>query len=708
MRTMDSAETIVKSTCRSGHGGCGVLVHLKEGKVTKVEGDRTRPTSEGFICPKGRASVELLYHPDRLKYPLKRAGTKGENKWQRISWDEALDTIAGRLLAIKQEFGAEAIAVALGTGRPYTAFVMRFRNVLGSPNEFGYNHVCYDPKLAATKMTCGGLPVGDYYGWGGTYPGCLLNWGKNTSETGCSDGLCGYQFLKTVKRGAKLIVVDPRRTKLAAMADLWLQIRPGADDALAMAMIHTIIEEDLYDHDFVDKWTYGFDKLAERARAYPPEKMAALTWVPAEQIRAAARMFATTKPACVESGVAVEQHVNGFQTDRAIFLLPGLTGNFDVPGGNILWVPPENIVVQEPVMNPEMISQSKMTQEIVAKRIGGENYRVTDQMMPYDFTEAALTGKPYPIRGLFIMGSNLVVGEADGPRMAEAIKKVGFTVAVDLFMNPTTQLADVVLPSASWLETDEVASLLHPWCVQCRQKVATIGECRDDKQIVIDIARRMGMEDSFPWKTVQEYNDWVLQDSGITFEELKKLGIIPGKMRYRKYEENGFATPTGRYELYSTIMEGLGYDPLPGVVETPESPYSTPELFLEYPLIITTGARLPEFFLTEGRQIESLRKLAPDPLVEINADTAAQLGIDEGDWVWIENRRGRVKQRAKLTNGIHPHVIAAQHGWWFPEREPPEYGYRESEINVITGGMARDPNCGSEPWRSFLCRVYKV
>ncbi|MFC2008219.1 molybdopterin-dependent oxidoreductase [Chloroflexota bacterium] len=701
-------ETIVKSACRMCHGICGVLVHMKNGRVVKVTGDPECPTSNGYICVKGRASVELLYHPDRLKFPLKRVGARGENRWQRISWDEALDTIAEKLLKVKEEFGAESIVVTQGTGRPYTVLFGRFRNCLGTPNSVGGRHICYFPRLEASAMTCGTLPICDYYGFGGVYPECVVVWGCNITESGASDGMCGYQLTQTVRRGAKLIVIDPRRTNIASKADHWLQIRPGTDDALALGMLHTIIKEEIYDKDFVSKWTVGFDELAERVESYTPERVEGITWVPAETIRAAARMYATTRPACIQWGVAVDQNINSFQTIRAIMLLSGITGNIDVPGGDVFWVPPANVVVQSARLNPGILLPDKISPEVRAKKIGAGKYELIKQVHPADFTNAAVSGKPYPVKALFIMGSNMLVSRSDPLRTAQALDNIDFVVAVDLFMTPTTQMADIVLPSASWLETDDVADLHFIWCVLARQKVATIGECRDDKQIVIDLAHRMGMGDCFPWKNVREYCDWVLKDTGITFAEFKELGIIKGEMRYRKYEEEGFATPSGKFELRCSALESMGYDPLPYFGEPPESPYSTPELVESYPLIITTGGRVQAYFHSEGRQVKSLRKLNPDPLVEIHPATAKSLGIEEGDWVWIESLRGRIKQRARLIDGIHPRVVHAQCGWWFPEKDPPEYGFKESNINLLTGGLPYDPHTGSESWRSFLCKVYKA
>jgi anaerobic selenocysteine-containing dehydrogenase len=557
-------------------------------------------------------------------------------------------------------------------------------------------------------MTCGTLPICDYYGFGGVYPRCVLVWGCNITESGASDGMGGYQLTQALNRGAKLIVIDPRKIGIAGKADHWVQLRPGTDDALALGMLHVIIKEELYDKEFVRKWTIGFDELAKRVESFSPERVGEITWVPSETIRAAARMYATTKPACIQWGLALDQNINSFQTNRAVLLLSGITGNIDVPGGDVFWVPPPNIVLQSPRLNPGILLPEKVSPEMRAKKIGAGKFRVLEQVHPHLFLDAVLSEKPYPIKAFFIMGNNMLLTRSDPLKAAQALKKIDFVVAVDLFMTPTTQLADIVLPSASWLETDDVTDLLTSWCALVRQKVASVGECRDDKQIIIDLAHRMGMENEFPWKSVREYCDWVLKDSGITFDELKEIGIIKGEMRYRKYEEKGFATPSGKFELRCSTLESMGYDPLPSYVEPPESPYSTPEVFKSYPLIITTGGRIEAFFHSEGRQIKSLRKLNPDPLVEINPATASALGIKEGDWVWIESLRGKIKQKARLIDGVHPGVVHAQHGWWFPEGDPPEYDFRKSNVNILTGGVAYDPHTGSESWRSFLCKVYRV
>ena len=445
---------------------------------------------------------------------------------------------------------------------------------MGTPNHLSIINNCYVPRILASNMTSGRFPVCDYYGFGGVFPKLILNWGCNITGSGAADGMCGYQLTRTLKNGAKLIVIDPRKTPLAARADRWLQIRPGTDDALVLAMLHIIIQEELYDKEFVDRWTTGFHDLAERVKDFTPEKAAGITWIPAEDIRIAARLYATTRPACIQWGNGLDQNINTFQTVRAIHCLSAITGNLDVPGGDIFLVPPAYIVAYTLHGGIRMGMDKLITPEISQKRIGFGKYHVLDTAVihPRNLLDQIESGKPYPVKALFVMGGNMLVNQTDPVRTARAFKKVDFTVVTDLFMTPTAQLADIVLPAASWLETDDVADTHMGWCVLLRQKVEQIGECRDDKQILFDLAHRLGMSDYFPWKDVREYCDWVLKGAGINFEEFKELGIIQGNMRYRKYLADGFNTPSGKVELRCSTLESMGYDPLPRYVESPESP----------------------------------------------------------------------------------------------------------------------------------------
>jgi len=706
-------EVVLKSTCRMDHGGCGVLVHVKDGRVVKVEGNPEHPISKGKLCLKGPSSPEHLYHPDRLGYPLKRAGEKGEGKWQRISWDEALDTIANKMKEVKEKYGPEAIAIGTGTDRNSHAQLFRLANIIGTPNLFSEGHVCYVPKVRTTEITCGGFFEAGwfprfYYSYD-VIPKCLVVWGSRASYTSDdSPHPCFVGFTNALNKVKKLIVVDPIYTREASKAHIWLQVRPGTDGALALGMLNVIINEGLYDREFVNKWTFGFDKLAERVQEYPPEKVAEITWIPADKIIEAARVYATTKPATIHLGVAIEQHVNTTQTIRAILCLIGITGNFDVPGGNC----PCDRTIRTTTSRLEL--WDRLSPEVAKKRLTSDRYKLITSGMwpiiPANALNSILTEKPYPLRVLFYSAYNPMVCAANTKKVYEALKKVEFMAICELYMTPTAELADIVLPAAMWLEKDELQLNQCDWGISVRQKaVEQIDERRSDWWIFHELGKRMGVSDP---PDVEGYVAESLKPAGITFEELKEKGFVSfPPFRYKKYEQVGFSTPSGKFELYSKVMEHLGYDPLPHHKEPPESPVSTPELAKEYPFVLTTGGRIPGFFHSEFRQIPKLRRLNPDPLVEIHPDTANELGIKEGDWVWIESRRGRVKQRAKLTSEIHPKVVHAQHGWWFPEdkrAEPSLHGIWESNINVLTDWEEADEAMSCNPLRGLLCKVYKV
>jgi anaerobic selenocysteine-containing dehydrogenase len=275
-------------------------------------------------------------------------------------------------------------------------------------------------------------------------------------------------------------------------------------------------------------------------------------------------------------------------------------------------------------------------------------------------------------------------------------------------MTPTAELADIVLPAATWLEMDYIADFWkrHGYIFP-RRKAIQVGECRSDHEMLNDLAHRVGQGEHW-WEDFEQALDWILEPMGITWQDFKKMDYIRGNVRYRKYKDKGFSTPTRKFELYSTILEQWGYDPLPQYREPPESPVSTPHLHQKYPYILITGARAPGFFHTENRQVPWLRELHPDPIVEIHPQTAEKEGIQEGEWVIIESPRGKVRQRAKLFPGMAPEIVAAQHGWWFPEKKESTHGWEESNINVLTDNAydTCDPAMGATSVRTLLCRIY--
>jgi len=693
-------EQVIKSNCRGCHGGCGVLVHVKDGKITKIEGDPDFPTNHGSMCSRGLAFKQLVYHPDRLLYPLKRAGLKGKGEWQRISWDEALDTIATKYKEIIKEHGPESIVIGQGTGRDYEAFLYRFANLLGTPNVLTAGHMCYVSRIGATIVTCGNLPVCDY----DSNPKCVMVWGCNAVWTN-ADEYFGENLSRVLSEGAKLIVVDPRLTYLAGRADIWLQPRPGTDTALALGMANVIIEGGLYDKEFIEKYAHGWDKFVERVKEYPLDKVEEITWVPADKIREAARLYAQTKPACIQWGVAIEQTINCTDNNRILTDLMAMTGNLDVPGGNVFFVPPPILTVSQFGLHRDLPAEQR------EKQLGGNTYKLARRVAlvtPKMVWDAILTSQPYPVKALQLHGSNPVITRANASEVYKALSQVEFLVVSDFFMTPTAELADIVLPAATWLEMNFIGSyyLRHGYIFP-RKKIVQIGECWPDHMMFNELGKRLDQGDYW-FDTMEAALDYILEPAGLTWNQIKDKPYVRGQMEYRKYQNKGFSTPTGKVELYCTTFEKWGYDPLPKYREIPESPVSKPEMAKEYPYILTAGARAPVFYHSEHRMISWLRDIHPDPIIEIHPEVAERHGIEDGSWVYIESPRGRVKQRAKLTTGIDPRVVAAEHGWWFPEIKTPDHGWDKSNINILTDNDPEgyDEAMGSTNLRVLLCKIY--
>jgi anaerobic selenocysteine-containing dehydrogenase len=693
-------DSVVKSHCRMCHGGCGVLIYVKGGKVAKITGDPDCPINHGTLCPKGIASVQLAYHPDRLTHPVKRVGPKASGEWERISWDEALDSIAERILHYKEQFGAESIVMGYGTGRDNEAVIYRFANLLGTPNVLTAGHFCYGPRIATSIITCGTNPIVDYE----NEPKCIMVWGNNIVISN-PDEYKGEHFSVALNKGADLIAVDPRLTRIAARADVWLQLRPGTDAALALGMLHVIVNEELYDKEFVRNHVYGWEPFVKRVNEYPLERVEAITWVPKEKIREAARLFATTKPAAIQWGVAIEQQINCADNDRLLMALMGVTGNIDARGGQVLFQQPR-------IRNVGYFGAHRMLPDIQReKRLGGDRFRLAGNFAiinPKCVWDAILEEKPYPVKMLFFISSNPVMTRANAREVYRALEEVEFMVVSDFFLTPTAELADIVLPTATWLEMDYIGDYWkRNGYLLPRRKAVQIGECRTDHEMLNDLAHRVG-QGAHWWDTFEHALDWILEPLDITWQEFKQMDYLRGEVVNQKYEVKGFSTPSRKFELCSTLLEDWGYDPLPQFREPIESPYSTPELYEQFPYILITGRRLPGFFHSENRQLPWMRELHRDPVVEIHPETAAKEGIGEGEWVIIESPRGKVRQRARLFSGIDPRVVSAEHAWWFPERKDPGHGWDESNINILTDNAYEncDPAMGATHVRTLLCKIY--
>jgi len=698
----------VRTTCKSCHGICGVLATVEDGRITRVEGDPNSLT-RGALCSKGAAGVQHVYNPNRLLYPVKRKGERGGGEWERISWEEALDTIASTLKRSMKDFGPRSVAVGQGTGRGYNEYTLRFTRSIGTPNFASIGYICYIPKLAMTGITVGGRLYGDYHGWGREYPKTHISWGKQL-EVSNADGEISTWFLDALDKAKNLILVDPRATRLAGRANLWLRLRPGSAAALALGMMNVIINEELYDEEFVRDWTYGFDQLRERVREYPVEKVSEITWVPREKIVQAARMFAMDKPGCIQCGPSIEASNNAAQNHRAVLCLLALTGNIERPGSMVNWIPHD--------AGP----QEEWAREIPAPRevgIGSENYVGLQifGMMHFDTAVKQLVEGTSELKALHIEGSNPFACYANSKQVKEGLLKLDFISVADLYMNPFAEYADIVLPVAHWLETDDILDM-HPRFVigAVNKVVEPQGEAWSDAKIYNELGKRIAPE--YWFDDVEKMLDDRLKKAGITWKQFSEMGCLAktGKEQsYYKFKTDywrkggGFPTPSGKVELYSNVMKEWGLDPLPYHLEPNESPYSTPGLYEQYPLVLSTGGRLPNFFHTQNRQVPWLRKIQPYPFVQMHPETAEKLGIKDGEWVWIETPRGRIQQVAEVFEGIDPRVINIEAAWWYPEDSGPDHGMFKSNANVLTSNdPPYDPVLGSVSLRALLCRVYKV
>ncbi|OGP96038.1 MAG: hypothetical protein A2157_04815 [Deltaproteobacteria bacterium RBG_16_47_11] len=757
------------------HGGCGILVHISNGRAVKLEGDPDCPNNEGKLCPKGRAGLDLLYHPDRLKYPLKRVGSRGEGKWQRISWDQALDEMAEKLMAIRTQYGPWAFAAGDGTKIDEVAWIADlFTFHFGSPNNFGSGRAqCFRPRRLSSVYTYGTYFTPDYL----NHPKCVVLWGDQPDVSN-HNTILGLKVLRALKNHPILIVIDPRRTNLAAKADVWLRLRPGTDVAVGLAWVHVLLKEELYDGEFVTRWTNGpflvrsdngrlltdehgqyivwdtstgralprdcpgikpalagsfevdgisckpaWQLLMERVENYSPERVAEIAWVKAEDLRKAARLYATTKPACVGWGVGIDQSISSHQNARAICILQSITGNLDIPGGNVNPIPGHR-----GVSTAVSRAVDSLPPGVLEKQLGGDKYRLLAG--PYgkltahnpSILRAILDQEPYPVKAWLNIGCNPILSWANSKRVYQALKKIELSVVCDLFMTPTTQLGDYVLPAPTYFEKNrlidhaEINPLGH---VATQKVVEPVGEVRDEFEVFGDLLRRCGLDRNWPWQKVEEFYDDLLQESGLTWKKVVEAGGVWDEVRYKKYETDyyraggGFKTPTGKVEIYSTHWHKLGYDPLPIYFEPPESPYSAPAVAKEYPFVLTTGGKVPWFFHTQHRQIERLRRRHPFPRVQIHPAAAERLGLQDGDWAWIESPRGKCMQMVQLFDGIDERVVHAEHGWWFPEQEGTEphlYGVFVSNVNLLTPDDIpfMDIGFGGCMMRGILTKVYKA
>jgi len=678
---MDSSH-IVPTLCRMCDHGCGMEVTVAGGRPVAVRGNRNHPFNRGWLCAKGRRALDLFYSPRRLTAPL----LLSRGRLVPATWKEALDFVAERLLSLRERYGAEALAVYHGEGvghQEIKAYMKRFANVYGTPNFMGVGSLCNAARTLAESLTFGGLTKPDV-----PHTRFLMVWGANPLVS--HEPYPPRELGRLGKRGASLVVIDPRRTETASRADVHLSVRPGGDEILALNMLHVLAREGLWDKPFVEKWVPGWDRLAETVKEerLSPENGESATGLAPDLVRRTARAYACTKPAGLLTGNGLEHHPRGVRTMRLLAVLKAITGNLDVQGGDLLTPRPRLKDITAPLPAP------------AAPPIGLERFPLLcgarKEAHALALPEAVLEDRPYPVRGLVAAGGNLTMEWPDSRRVREALRKLDFFLIIDVVRSPDCGHAHVVLPACTFLERDEhrVNVYQNLPCITLRRRVVEPVFGLPDQMIWVELARQMGLGAYFPWKSCREGIDHLLQGLGVTFRDLvSRGGVYPYEMtRYRKYETGGFSTPTGTVEIEPERLSASGLDPssLGEEAGTGSGPAGG------FPLLLTTGGNLLPYTHWQFRHIRKLRRMHPEPRFDIHPETAAAYGLSDGDPAEIETENGRIRLPARITRRIRPDTIHIPQGW------------EEANANELTGLDSLDAVSGYPNLKSLRCKVRRL
>jgi anaerobic selenocysteine-containing dehydrogenase len=714
-----SRRQVISGLCGICPAGCGLRITMEDGRISRTAPLKGHP--KGICCPRGTHAAEIVYSPDRLRYPLKRVGERGAGHFARVSWDEALDTIADQLKRVAREHGPQAVCMYTGRGtferslwellspagvRESSAWNLLFP--FGSPNTTGVGAICYVAHGVIAPVTTFGV-------WGiDTFTDIersdlVVIWGDNPATDSPPTNLVRIRNAR--QRGAEVIVIDHRRTEaVRATRGNWIGIRPGTDGALALGMIQVVIEEELYDREFVEKWTAGFDDLKTYVAQFTPERVEAITWVPTEEIRRIARALADARGAALVSYTGLEYTNSGTQNIRAVLTLWALTGNLDVPGGLAIKMPDGEFHVnqsmrQEPPNGVEPIGKDKYPIYHL--------YRKEAHAM--ELPRAILEDDPYPLRAMLIVGSSIITSYPNPDLWRRSFAGLDFLVVVDRFLTADALYADVVLPATTMFEIESYE--IYDGYVQLRQRVIEpVGEARGDWAIAAAIAGRLGYGHLYPQSSEDRLRA-AFSGNGLDPETLRRhpdgIQLPVPEQRYRKWELGllrrdgvpGFETPSGKFEIASSVLAEYGYDPLPVYVEPQEGPISTPELAERFPLVFNSGARIQSDFRSQHHNIPGLLKMQPHPLVTLHPRDAAPRGIQTGDEVFVVTGRGRVRYTAWVTDDIVPGVIEANAGGGSPIASEP---WRECNVNELTDADNRDPISGFPVYKALLCEVVKA
>ncbi len=709
-------ETII-SMCGVCSSGCGAEVHLEDGRITRLTPIKDHPYS--VLCPRGMKAPEIVYSPDRVLYPQRRTGARGEGKFERITWDEAYDAIVANLRRIAAEHGPEAAAIYTGRGNfefglnemfaPAGTAESSANAVLfpfGSPNSSGVGALCYVSYGMIAPRACFGAYMMDM-DEDVDLADLVLVWGENPATD--SSPIMLPRLRQLQQRGARIIVIDHRRSETAqALRCEWIGVRPGTDGALALGAIHVLLEEDLYDHDFAHNWTHGFDDLRAYVADFTPERVEAITWVPAETVRELARAMARAGGCSILTYTGLEYSDSGVQAIRALYTLQALAGHLDVPGGK-LFKPHDRLRLNRKLTPPPLNAR---------KPIGADEYpiyyEVRQEAHAAFFPRAILEGDPYPLRSLIVSGTSLITSWPNPDLWRRALAALDFLVVINRFPTADAQYADILLPATTMFEIESYG--IFGSYVQHRQKVIEpLGEARNDYLIFAELAQRLGYGHLWP-QSERAMVEYALAGTGIEIDELiaKPQGMhFPAPAhKYRQYETGdlrpdgrpGFNTPTGKFEIASEWLRSYGHDPLPVYTEPGEGPLARPDLAEHLPLVFNSGARTNFDFRSQHHNIPGLVARQRLPLVHLHPDDAASRGIENGDPVSVVTERGAVPFYACVTPNILRGAVEVNVGGGGPLGSD---AWQQANANALTDFERRDPISGFPVYKALLCDVVK-
>ncbi|WP_306548390.1 molybdopterin-dependent oxidoreductase [Desulfobulbus sp.] len=683
---------IIDTVCRLCSSCCPIEAEVEGDRLIGARRKSFLDPDKRLPCPKLAAAPEIVYSPARLTTPLiKKEDGSG---FREAGWDEALDLAASEFFRHREQSGAQAIAwlrgMAADWGAPWD-YPNRLMHAFGSPNTIGNGSICFVGRDFAHSYVYGAMAFPE-----AKSAQCIIVWGKNDGNTalGAAEGI---HWAK--EHGATLIVVDPVRTALGRKADIWLQIKPGHDGLLAMTMINEIIKEKLYDAAFVEQYTVGFEALKEAAAQYPVEQAAETLWLSAEQIRQVARLYAVTKPAAIVDGNGLDMHRDVFDATRAIAMLRALTGNLDKPGGDVLPqpIPARNIQLKERLAEGAV----PITRDYPLFNDFSETWGNQVQGCVVD---AILEENPYPLKMVVVQSGNPLVTMADSTRTRAAFAKLETLVVIDLFMTETARLADVVLPASSCFEKTQLnrSSIRNNPMFLQDAVIPPVGDSWPDWKIVFELGRRLGLNEEFPWQTAEEAIDYQLAPAGVTVEQLRAngKGLRIEAMRYEKYRDQPFKTPSGKVEFFSSRLAEAGFSGTPFANGLGADPISFADQSADYPILGVSGSRDIRFTNSQFRAIPSLLKSGVGCVVDIHPDDAALQAIAEGDRIGIETPKGAVAMTARIATVVRPGMVRLAWGWG-------DYDPR-GNLNALTEDDVRGPVSGTSTSRSFMCRLRKL